>query len=71
MRQGEQGDQRPFRGTHVLMARPVNAPQGLSRPHPPIRIARGGEPRTLPLVTQYGDACNMPPTPDCRASSTF
>ena len=64
MWQGEQGDQRPFRGTHVSMARPVNAPQSLSRPHPPILIAGGGERRTLPLVAKYGDACNIPPTPE-------
>ena len=46
------------------MARPLNAPQGLSRPHPPILIAGGGERRTLPLVAKYGDACNIPPSPE-------
>jgi alkanesulfonate monooxygenase SsuD/methylene tetrahydromethanopterin reductase-like flavin-dependent oxidoreductase (luciferase family) len=61
---GERGDQRPFHGKHVSMARPLNAPQSLSRPHPPILIAGGGERRTLPLVAKYGDACNIPPTPE-------
>jgi alkanesulfonate monooxygenase SsuD/methylene tetrahydromethanopterin reductase-like flavin-dependent oxidoreductase (luciferase family) len=64
MWQGEKGDQRPFRGKHVSMARPLNAPQSLSRPHPPILIAGGGERRTLPLVAKYGDACNIPPSPE-------
>ena len=50
MWQGEQGDQRPFHGAHVSMARPLNVPQSLSRPHPPILIAGGGERRTLPLA---------------------
>jgi F420-dependent oxidoreductase-like protein len=61
---GELGDQRPFLGKHVSMARPLNAPQSLSRPHPPILIAGGGERRTLPLVAKYADACNIPPSPE-------
>ena len=61
---GELGDQRPFLGKHVSMARPLNAPQSLSRPHPPILIAGRGERRTLPLVAKYGDACNIPPSPE-------
>src|SRR5947207_6346540 len=61
---GELGDQRPFLGKHVSMARPLNVPQSLSRPHPPILIAGGGERRTLPLVAKYGDACNIPPSPE-------
>ena len=64
MWQPEKGDQRPFRGKHVSMARPLNVPQSLSRPHPPILIAGGGERRTLPLVAKYADACNIPPTPE-------
>ena len=61
---GERGDERPFHGQHVRMARPLNAPQSLTRPHPQILIAGGGETRTLPLVARYADACNVPPTPD-------
>ena len=67
---GELGDQRPFLGKHVSMARPLNAPQSLSRPHPPILIAGGGERRTLPLVAKYGDACNIPPSPELPRSSS-
>jgi F420-dependent oxidoreductase-like protein len=61
---GEQGDERPFRGAHVQMERPLNLPQSLSRPHPPILIAGSGERRTLPLVARYANACNLPPSPE-------
>ena len=58
---GAQGDEHPFVRQHVRLARPLNVPQSLSRPHPPILIAGGGERRTLPLVARYADACNIPP----------
>jgi F420-dependent oxidoreductase-like protein len=61
---GERGDGRPFHGQHVRMQRALNVPQTLSRPHPPILIAGGGERRTLPLVARYAGACNVPPTPE-------
>ena len=61
---GARGDERPFLGQHVHMARPLNVPQSLSRPRPPILIAGGGERRTLPLVARYADACNIPPSPE-------
>ena len=61
---GERGDERPFRGTYVQLERPLNVPQSLSRPHPPILIAGSGEKRTLPLVARYADACNLRPSPE-------
>jgi F420-dependent oxidoreductase-like protein len=61
---GKHGDDRPFNGEHVRLGRALNVPQSLSRPHPPILIAGGGEKRTLPLVARYGDACNIPPGPN-------
>lgn len=61
---GERGDERPFRGAHVRIERPLNLPQSLSRPHPPILIAGSGERRTLPLVARYADACNLRPSPE-------
>jgi F420-dependent oxidoreductase-like protein len=61
---GEMGDQQPLHGEHVRMERALNVPQAPARPHPPILIAGGGERRTLPLVARYGDACNIPPSPD-------
>ena len=66
---GEQGDERPFHGKHVRMERPLNVPQSLSRPHPPILIAGSGERRTLPLVARYADACNIPPSPGPAAQA--
>jgi F420-dependent oxidoreductase-like protein len=64
MWEGEQGSDQPFHGKHVRMERPLNLPQSLRRPHPPILIAGAGERRTLPLVARYADACNLPPMPD-------
>ena len=64
MWQGERGDERPFAGKHYRLERPLNVPQSLSRPHPPLLIGGGGEEKTLRLVARYGDACNLYPTPD-------
>jgi F420-dependent oxidoreductase-like protein len=58
------GDERPYHGSHVQLERPLNVPQSLSRPHPPILIAGSGERRTLPLVARYADGCNLRPTPE-------
>jgi F420-dependent oxidoreductase-like protein len=53
------GDRRPYLGTHYNLAEPISSPQPVSRPHPPIMIGGGGEKRTLRLVAQYADACNL------------
>ncbi|MFI5226823.1 MAG: LLM class F420-dependent oxidoreductase, partial [Candidatus Limnocylindrales bacterium] len=52
-------DHSPFEGRYVRAADPLVDPQPLSRPHPPIMIGGGGERRTLRLVAEYGDACNV------------
>ncbi|TMD70265.1 MAG: LLM class F420-dependent oxidoreductase [Chloroflexi bacterium] len=64
MWQGEQGDERPFEGKHYRIERPLNLPQSLTRPHPPILIAGSGEQKTLRLVARYADACNLRPGPE-------
>jgi F420-dependent oxidoreductase-like protein len=57
------GDERPFEGKHYRLERPLNLPQSLSRPHPPIMIAGDGEKKTLRLVARYADACSLRPGP--------
>ncbi len=53
------GDFSPYNGKHYQLAEPINNPQPLSKPHPPILIGGGGEKKTLRLVAQYADACNL------------
>jgi len=55
------GDERSYEGKYYQLARPLNSPQALQKPHPPILIAGGGERKTLQLVARYGDACNLFP----------
>jgi F420-dependent oxidoreductase-like protein len=60
---GDRGDERPFEGKHYHLERPLNLPQSLARPHPPIMIAGDGEKKTLRLVARYADACSLRPGP--------
>lgn len=53
------GDFSPYDGQHYHLAEPINNPQPLTKPHPPILIGGGGEKKTLRLVAQYADACNL------------
>ena len=49
----------PYHGKHFRLDETLCSPQPLSRPHPPILVAGSGEKKTLRLVAQYADACNL------------
>lgn len=53
------GDTTPYHGKYYHLQEPINSPQPLSKPHPPILIGGGGEKKTLKFVAKYGDACNF------------
>jgi F420-dependent oxidoreductase-like protein len=52
----------PYVGEHYRLDRTLNRPQPLRRP--PILIGGGGERKTLRLVAQYAQACNLFPGPE-------
>ena len=64
---GDSGTGAPFDGHATHATRILNSPQSLSRPRVPIMIGGGGEKKTLRLVAQYGDACNVFGTPEAIA----
>jgi F420-dependent oxidoreductase-like protein len=47
----------PFAGKHYQLGRTLNSPQNLHKPY--LLIGGGGEKKTLRLVAQYADACNL------------
>ena len=47
-------DDGPYNGQHYNLARTLNSPQTITRPHPPIMIGGAGEKKTLKLVARYG-----------------
>jgi F420-dependent oxidoreductase-like protein len=61
---GERGTEGAFNGRLFQAERLLNSPQSLSRPRVPIMIGGGGEKKTLRLVAQYADACNVFGTPE-------
>jgi alkanesulfonate monooxygenase len=56
----------PYAGRHYQLARTLNSPPPLTRPHPPILVGGGGERKTLRMVAQYAQACNLFPGPGLK-----
>ncbi len=54
----------PFHGTHYQLEETLCRPRPVSRPRPRIMIGGSGERKTLRLVAQYADACNIFGGPD-------
>ena len=58
------GSDAPYEGAHYQLGRTLNSPASISQPRPRIMIGGTGERKTLRLVAQYADACNIFPSPD-------
>lgn len=58
------GDESAFEGRHYRLDRTLNSPAALRTPRPYLMIGGGGERKTLRLVAQYADACNLFPGPE-------
>ncbi|HEX2820304.1 MAG TPA: LLM class F420-dependent oxidoreductase [Streptosporangiaceae bacterium] len=52
-------DQGPYDGQHYQLAETICQPQPLASPRPLVLIGGGGEKKTLRLVAEYADACNL------------
>jgi F420-dependent oxidoreductase-like protein len=64
MFEGERGSEGSFQGRQFRAERLMNSPQSISRPRIPIMVGGGGEKKTLRLVAQYADACNVFGSPE-------
>jgi F420-dependent oxidoreductase-like protein len=53
------GDEASFEGKHFSAPAITNNPRPLSQPHPRIMIGGTGPKKTLRMVAQYADACNI------------
>jgi F420-dependent oxidoreductase-like protein len=52
-------DEGPYRGRHYQLDETICRPMPVSSPRPRIMIGGSGERKTLRLVAQYADACNI------------
>lgn len=58
------GDETAYAGRHYQLRLPHSSPRPLQRPQPRVLVGGTGERRTLRLVAQYADACNLFDIPD-------
>jgi len=65
--QMRRGDAAPFHGIRTTLERPLMRPEPLTS-NLPIMVGGTGERRTLRLVAQYADACNLFDIPDGGAT---
>ncbi len=56
-------DDGPYEGKHYRLAETLCRPVPVSQPRPRILIGGGGERKTLRMVAQYADACNLVVSP--------
>jgi F420-dependent oxidoreductase-like protein len=54
-----ESDETSFEGKHISAPAITNNPRPLSKPHPRILIGGTGPKKTLRMVAQYADACNI------------
>jgi alkanesulfonate monooxygenase SsuD/methylene tetrahydromethanopterin reductase-like flavin-dependent oxidoreductase (luciferase family) len=63
-RQMWSGSEEGFDGNYYHLGRTLNSPQNLRPPY--LMIGGGGERKTLRLVAQYADACNIAASPQAE-----
>lgn len=54
----------PYDGAIYQLERTLNSPQSITRPHPFLMVGGSGEKKTLRMVAQYADACNISFSPE-------
>jgi F420-dependent oxidoreductase-like protein len=52
-------DDGPYEGRHYQLAETICSPRPISSPRPRVLVGGSGERKTLRLVAQYADACNL------------
>ena len=52
-------DDGPYEGKHYQLAETICEPRPITAPRPPVMIGGSGERKTLRLVAQYAESCNL------------